>query len=248
MTLLFIVLLAIIAALLLKRQRTALLLLTFLCIHLILSGGGLFTSWMLGDLQRDSRAMPAWGKRNAIVILGFGTVKWPKSDLVTSASFAYPRLMEGLRLYKSCSGECKILVTGGDPMGNGETEGDVMARELIGAGAKTADLIVENKSRNTFQNARNSAPLLEGYDRIYLVTSGVHMRRAKLFFNHFVGEVQPAPADHMRALKVFIPISPNLIYFDFAMHEYLGILQYRIYNWMGWNPPPKRPPREDEAI
>jgi uncharacterized SAM-binding protein YcdF (DUF218 family) len=241
MTLLFFFLVAIFFAVLFKKRRAALVLLAFLAFHLILSGGGVFTRWAMQDLQRAPRiGTPEWKSRNAIVVLGFGTVKWAAPESVSSASFAYARLFEALRLYQSCkkaSNFCRLIVSGGDPLHNGESEGEVMARELAAAGADPEDIVTESKSNNTFQNARFSAPLLEGFDKIYLVTSGLHMRRAMLYFSHFVKGIEPAPADRMQTLLSFIPISPNLIYFDFAMHEYIGMLMYRIYNFMGWNPP-----------
>lgn len=122
-------------------------------------------------------------------------------------------------------------------MRNGKTEADVMATELQWAGVSVQDLLVETESTNTFENARNTAPMLKGYEKIYLVTTGIHMKRAMLFFKHFVTSIDPAPADKMQAFVTIIPISPNLIFFDFALLEYLGILQYKIYNLMGWNPP-----------
>jgi len=28
---------------------------------------------------------------------------------------------------------------------------------------------------------------------------------------------------------------------DVALHEYLGIARYHVYNWLGWNPARQRP-------
>lgn len=241
MTMLFVFLVAILVSVYFNKRRWSLLLIALLAVQLILSGSGIVTRTLLENLQTAPRLDPPnWKERNAIVVLGFGTVKWTSPVSVTSASFAYARIFEGLRLYQSCvkaAKVCRILVTGGDPMRNGEAEGDVMARELVAAGASAQDLIIENKSNNTFQNAKFSAPLLAGFDRIYLVTSGVHIPRAMTFFTHFLNGVTPAPADRMNSLQTILPVSPNLIYFDFAVHEYAGILTYHIYNFMGWNPP-----------
>lgn len=239
MTLLFLFILTILAALFLQFRKTTLGLLIFLVAHLLLSGGGIFPHFALNDLQSYPRLQqPEWKTRNAIVILGFGTVKW--EDEVYSTTLAYARLFEGLRLYSSCikaSADCKVLVSGGDPMGNDQAEASVMARELESAGVPRQDMIIEAKSNNTFQNARFSAPLIEKYDQIYLVTSGFHMKRAMLYFKHFVKEISAAPADRLNARVTYIPVTSNFVYFDFALHEYLGIIRYKYYNWMGWNPP-----------
>lgn len=112
-----------------------------------------------------------------------------------------------------------------------------MAHEWESIGIPREDLLVEGESHNTFQNAQfSAAPLTtQGFDRVVLVTSGVHLRRAMLYFGHFGVMPLPAPADHLTALRSPLPLSPNFAFLDIALHEYLGVWRYRLYEAMGRN-------------
>lgn len=238
----FLVGLCILIAGLILRRHPLLARLSLGFAFVLLVTGGIICQFALSKLQDTAHVLrPEWKSRNAIVILGFGTVKWTQTGEVVSPSFAYPRIQEGARLYYSCkqnlSTECKILVSGGDPLGNGISEAEVMAGELNAIGIPKGDIILEAKSRNTFQNARFSAPLLKNFDHVYLVTSGFHMKRAQTYFDHFFPGAEPAPADQMAMPKSAYPFALNFVYLDIALHESLGILRYYFYNWMGWNPP-----------
>ena len=76
-----------------------------------------------------------------------------------------------------------ILVTGGSERG-GRTESFMMKSWLIDEGIPSHDIIVEEESKDTVQNAEYSIPKLVsvGANTITLVTSASHMRRALLVF------------------------------------------------------------------
>ena len=200
-------------------------------------------SALLASLQvHDEGRDPEWKARNAIVLLGAGTVPGPSRVELTLSGRA--RTLRAASLYFSCKQNrrsCQIFPSGGDPLRNGETEAAVMARELRALGVPAADLTLETESRNTFQNARNTAPLVrgKGYELTVLTTSGTHMRRALLFFSFFLVDAVPAPADRLSAFRSALPVSFNLVATDTAMHEYIGMLQFRFYNLMGWNKKPE---------
>jgi len=93
---------------------------------------------------------------------------------------------------------------------------------------------VEGESRNTFENALFSAKLLKQLNlpRIYLVTHAWHMPRAKRCFESQGIEVVPAPTafygKEKLSLRDFIPSAKAVQYSYFALHEYLGLLWYRL--------------------
>src|SRR5206468_886414 len=97
----------------------------------------------LNGLQTRSKALDvAWKTKNWIVLLGAGSVKWARSDLVTTPTLGYSRLFEAARLYFECkksSEFCRILATGGDPSKNGIPEAEIMARELRSIGVPESD-------------------------------------------------------------------------------------------------------------
>ncbi len=230
-------------ALLLKRRRTGLWLAASSLMVTAMLGLSPLPSALLTALQtHHESAYPDWKTRNAIVVLGAGTL--PGNGRVELTSNGRIRVQRASELYFSCARirtrSCQLFLSGGDPLKNGATEAAVMARELEAMGVPKTELILEADSRNTFQNARNTAPLLrgKGFELTVLTTSGTHMRRALLFFSFFLVEAVPAPADRLTAFRSSLPVSFNLTATDVAMHEYLGILQFRLYNLMGWN---KRP-------
>lgn len=78
-------------------------------------------------------------------------------------------------------------------------------------------------------------------EQMFLVTSGIHLRRGVLYFGHFGLRGQPVRADYVSALPSLIPQSYNFLVMDLAVHEYIGYLRYFVYEWMGWNVTAQRP-------
>jgi uncharacterized SAM-binding protein YcdF (DUF218 family) len=66
----------------------------------------------------------------------------------------------------------------------------------------------------------------------------MHLPRATLYFHHFGIPVLPVRADYTSADFSVIPTSGNLLLTDVLLHEYVGVLRYRIYEAMGWNSKP----------
>lgn len=223
-----------------KRLASLLFLLSTLLFFAI--GSGVIPGILLNELQ-DSPALesPVWGNQNAIIVLGGGSVK--TAETVRTAAFAISREMQAWLLYRNCkqvqSRVCHVLVSGGDPKKLGISEAQVMGTTLKLAGLPTEDLVIEGKSNNTFQNAQFSSQILfaGNYDQTVLVTSGIHMKRALLYFEHFAVQPQAAPSDRFMASYGVIPISFNFALTDFALHEWIGIARLHIYNILGLNTP-----------
>src|SRR5260364_112159 len=81
-------------------------------------------AWLLTDLQAAyaNDAPPEWGKRNAIVMLGAGTVQIPDAHQVEAGTLAYARILKTFALYQACrkSGQrCTVIVSGGDAQHHG---------------------------------------------------------------------------------------------------------------------------------
>ncbi len=113
-----------------------------------------------------------------------------------------------------------------------------MRRELREIGIPESDVLIESKSNNTFQNAQFSSEILQTHavDQTIVVTSGLHLPRALLYFSHFGVRALGAPADRLTSIASVFPLAHNFAFTDIAVHEYLGFLRYRFYNWMDWNP------------
>ncbi len=215
----------------------------FLCLLLvIIIGYKPFPNLILKKLQAQPYLeQPTWTDKNIIVILGLGTQSWPQNNgLVKNSSFAYARLFEGARLYHDCrkkSDHCFLLLTGGDPLKRGISEAQVMMQDLISINVPVGDILLEDQSLNTFQNALYSSKIIHGLEpqSVFLVSSGLHMSRAQLYFNHFHVKTIAAPADFISGYSSQIPMAAHFFVVDRAIHEYLGVVRYWIYNFLGWN-------------
>ncbi|MGF6496005.1 uncharacterized SAM-binding protein YcdF (DUF218 family) [Luteibacter sp. 621] len=209
---------------------------------LFIAGCGPLTDALLDNLQSGfSPDVTHWGQRNAIILLGAGTVR-AGSGSVEPSLYADGRILRSAELYRSCKAtgaDCKVEVSGGDAMHNGHAEADTYAITLDRLGVPREDMILESRSMNTFQNAQNSKPLLDAYraDKIVLVSSAIHLKRASLYFAHFGIRAEAVRGDYVRARYDWLPGTENLFFADFALHEYVGVWRYHFYNMMGWNVP-----------
>jgi len=225
-----------------RRRRTAAVLAASAIMLLVSSGCGLLAAPMLSDLQTQFVKLPqvSWGPSNAIVVLGVGTTK--VDGMVEPSPFAYGRMLRALELYGSCKnhGRCRIVLSGGDPQHHGASEAAVYAAELVKAGVDRTDIVLDEASRNTWENAKFTRALLEreGADNIVLVTAALHMKRSLLYFAHFGIAAAPVRADAVESELSLQPNGMNIAYCDIALHEYIGIAQYHVYNALGWNASP----------
>ncbi|WP_198509683.1 YdcF family protein [Serratia marcescens] len=181
-----------------------------------------------------------WGKHNAIVLLGAGTERIATINSIEPGTFSYPRIVESVALYNSCiktKADCKVIVSGGDAKQTGLPEAVVYQQTLLRLGIDVADVFIENDSMNTWQNAQFTGTLLRRYnaDRVLLVSSGIHLRRSIMYFAHFGVIATAVRAEYLGAILSPLPLSYNFAVTDFALHEYVGIIRYRVYKILGWD-------------
>ena len=234
----------------LKLRRTAYLLAALVLVLYFGVGCGPLAGMLADRLQAGytANAVIRQAPATAVVLPGNGT------ELVTDGTgptaeigpFAYGRVVKSLQVYRDCkrvNTVCFLLITGGDPEHYGATEASVYGAMLRHLGVDPADLLLEERSLNTFQNAQNTAPLLQSHrvDQVFLVTSGMHLRRSLLYFGHFGVTAQPVRADHVGSTAAVLPLSYNFLVMDLALHEYAGVVRYYVYQLMGWNAQAKRP-------
>ncbi len=209
----------------------------------VLVGCGVLPRLLLQGLQAPYAVRPAldWAPHNAIVLLTGDSVYIPR-DKVEPGRSAYGRITEAALLYRDCRQarvSCKLLVSGGDPSHLGTTLAASYGRVLRQLGVPDGDLILEVRSNNTWQNAQFTRPLLARLEasRIWLVSSAWHLRRSVLYFDHFGIVATPVRADYLRGWIGVWPSASNVLFTDIALHEYLGIARYYLYNLLGRNPP-----------
>jgi uncharacterized SAM-binding protein YcdF (DUF218 family) len=242
-TLAFITLLVAVAIVLawLKLRRSAYLVVALVLVLFLGIGCGPIPALLASALQAGypADAVIHQAQGTAIVLLGGGTEVVAGSS-VEVGPLAYGRLVKSLQLYQECkhvNSVCYVLITGGDPEHHGATEAAVYGAALRQMGLDPADLVLEERSLNTFQNAQYTAPLLQSHkaDQVLLVTSGMHVRRSLLYFAHFGVIARPVRADHVSPMAAPIPLSYNFLVTDLVLHEYAGVVRYYVYQFMGWN-------------
>lgn len=197
----------------------------------------LSTPWMGGVLLKSLEISRALAPHNlnaahAIVVLGGGRrIDAPEYGSDTLSSLSLERLRYAARLARTSG--LPLLVTGGKPGGGTLAEGEIMARVLreeFGLHARW----VEHTSLTTWENARHSAPLLHqaGISKIVLVSHAWHLRRAVPLFEAQGLTVIPAGSQFARTRinDVFdlVPTPAGLRDSTFALHEWLGILWYKL--------------------
>jgi len=185
----------------------------------------------------ENRTMPLADARaagaGAIVVLGGGRLanapEYGGADIPSYLELA--RLRYAARLQHETG--LPVLVSGGVPDGRGEPEAESMARALRGS-FDTPVKWLESRSDNTAQNARYSADTLRaaGVRRILLVTDAIHMPRALGIFKATGLEAVAAPTmlfsrDRLSVLD-FLPDGEGLRRTHYALHEWLGLLWYRL--------------------
>ena len=95
------------------------------------------------------------------------------------------RMLKAIELYREGFGNC-ILVSGGAVV-NKFTEAEIMAEYAYNKNIPADKLILETKSTNTFENARNSYKILKPVEdlSVLVVTSPFHVKRSRLLFSYF---------------------------------------------------------------
>lgn len=233
---------------LLQWRKTSLFLSLVLISSFVLIGSGLIPRYLLNDLQTDYESKPdiQWSGNNAIVLLGAGTQLIKSTQEFEPAFFSFGRINEAASQYKDCAKTqttCTVIISGGDAQNNGVTEADVYQQQLLRLSVPIRDIIQEPNSVNTWKNAQLTSDLMKHhkFDNIVLVSSGLHIRRSELYFNHFGLNVIPVRADYMAAQVSWLPLWYNFAVTDFALHEQIGFARYNIYNFMGWNSKREQP-------
>ncbi|BBB14751.1 putative lipoprotein transmembrane [Candidatus Rickettsiella viridis] len=207
----------------------------------LLIGNGFIPFYLLKSLQiYKEPQIIKWKKSNTIVVLGAGTSKPVGSDETKPSLMAFSRITTAATLYHNCkinSSHCHILISGGDPQHNGKTEAATYRETLINLGIKDSDIQLEPDSKNTFQNTKFISTLLEQQpsNQILLVSSGLTLRRALLYFSYFNIYPIPVASDFITIPFSKFPLAYNLAINDFAVHEIIGIAQFYIYNFFGWD-------------
>lgn len=166
-----------------------------------------------------------------VVVLGGGVLQSSTlsvSDSLENASLK--RALEGIRLYQ-LHPNAKLVLSGG--LDEHKTHAEAKHLDALAAWLQVPDdkRVLEVNSQNTKAQAQEIKSIV-GEAPFYLVTSASHMPRAMQLFWHEGMHPIAAPCDfviYKKEIKEavnlsFIPDAKNLMKFNSAWHEYLGML------------------------
>ena len=119
----------------------------------------------------------------------------------------------------------------------GNKEADFIKNELITSGVAEKDILIENKSRNTYENAIFSKRILDSLQLkgpYVLITSATHMPRSINIFKKAEISIIPFPSDYrvidsrISWQDIVIPDMKLLNEWSIILHEIIGLKIYQL--------------------
>lgn len=220
----------------LNKVKTAKRIFTFLTVLVLVVGLapiGYFLNRPLENRFTSNPTLP--GRVDGIILLG-GTIQpaisfeWNQVALGTSAEreIAFATLANQYP-------NARLLMSGGSGniMNQEHREADLSPRLLRDLNVDTSRVVFERDSRNTYENALNSKPLMQPKpgETWVLVTSAAHMPRAVGVFCAQQWPVIPWPVDFKTTqdnLGFFFNFANRLDGLNQILHEWAGLVSYRL--------------------
>ncbi|MBL0343414.1 MAG: YdcF family protein [Bacteroidetes bacterium] len=152
------------------------------------------------------------------------------------------RLLQTIALYKERKIK-KILLSGGSGvlLEPENKESVLVLRVLLQSGVLLSDVMIENESRNTYENALFSTKIINGKCkgcRVLLITSAFHMRRSIACFKKAGLNVTPFPVDKKSRKpqwtpdRTLLPDIESLGFWDMLSHEWVGMISYKMAGYI----------------
>ena len=171
----------------------------------------------------------------AVVVLGSGVENGAPDEGgdPSLTQTAFKRVVYGSFVARRL--DVPIVISGGTTWRNRGTKTEAaVARALLERlGIPSERILMDDKSRTTWENARNVTAVLRelGVTRIALVTSAMHMPRAMLSFRRSGISCVPAPTDYLSdnariGAPDFLPSFAALRDSFAALQEYFGLVLY----------------------
>ena len=171
---------------------------------------------------------------DGVLVLGGGTGSGYVSEYRNEALLSEPaeRLTKAVELFQT-NNSIKIIFSGysGDVVLRGWPEYKVAKKFFLEMGVPEKNLILEKKSRNTFENIFYSKKFFSENEIWGLVTSAHHMKRAFLIAKklNIDNKIIFLPVDFRTAGKTGyfnFNLSAGISCWSLILHEYVGILYY----------------------
>lgn len=175
------------------------------------------------------------------VVLG-GMAEYNNDLKRTQLSNGGDRIWNALRLYHLGKVK-KILISGADGklLDQSLNEARAFKKDLILFGVPEVDILIEDRSKNTHENAVFTAELLRKenlhHQKILLITSAMHMKRALACFEKEGLNVDTFPTDHNTGSfyldwgQLLLPDVKAITLWHQLFHEMTGYIVYKIMGY-----------------
>jgi len=203
------------------------------------------TSYLLTrSLEKQYLPRAEYPEASAIVLLGGAEVPPEPPRLYPETNMNADRILHAARLYRQKAAPY-IIPTGGKFSNLKHYKGTAaeVSAELLTElfGVPREAILLEGKSRNTSDHGPAVRAILEGKGlplTVILVTSARHMPRSVKVFEKAGFTFYPAPTDYstnqesVLEVRSFIPTAEALDGTTRTLHEYYGLLAYRLFGWI----------------
>lgn len=172
----------------------------------------------------------------AILLGGFSFERNNKAVFAESAD----RFLQALHLYQSEKINTLIISGGsGSLKYPNSKEAKLVGEYMKTSGLRLSNLLLEDSSRNTYENAYYTKQKYGNSNPVLLVTSAFHMYRAKAVFEKAGFKVMPY-ATHYFANKernysldnFIIPSAKSFYTWELILKEWLGIVVYKVKGYI----------------
>jgi uncharacterized SAM-binding protein YcdF (DUF218 family) len=229
----FIILLFAIGVYIFKKEKIASIIILLVSFVFYVMSTSIFAGALIRPLEHSYKLPADLTKgASAIVMLGGGaTPDTPDiGGLGHLSGSSAARLLTVIKLYNRT--KLPVIISGGKVFSDGGNESMIAKRQLIDLGIPAADIIAENRSRTTEENAIYTSAILKkrAVKKVFLVTSAYHMRRSVICFKQSRVATIPIPTDYTMSIQPkyyfneFAPSPGGLVTTSVAIREYLGIL------------------------
>jgi len=230
-----------------KKRRLALTFLISAFVILLVAGNKYTATSLARTLEWQYPTLTEGVTADVIVVLGGGTEPDVSPRSMVELNSAGDRVLYGFKLYQEDTAPV-ILLSGGDIDfldDSPSTPADDMAILLEMLGVPREDMLIQNASLNTQQDAEFSCQIIKekGYEKVILVTSAFHMPRSVALFEGQGCPVIPAPVDfsiteesweslaHPTIEEFIINLLPSYTHLSTVtktMKEYFGMWYYHL--------------------
>jgi uncharacterized SAM-binding protein YcdF (DUF218 family) len=185
---------------------------------------------MVGSRKTPADMQPA----DAIVVLSGMTHSIRTAKGIISEWNDPDRFFGGMELIKAKKAPVIIFTKGKLPWKIGPPESELLQATAIGMGVQAEQILVTGEVETTEDESREVKKILQSRgNRIILVTSAFHIRRAKIAFENEGLDVQPYPVDfklgeYALTPMDFIPNPSSLATTEKCVKELLGTVYYAL--------------------